>query len=331
MIDLLNESTLIKNLCSKDLFVYSLINEIENVLNDELNKKVEDINAKIVDDCVEAIEYLYSYLEQSNVATVCYRNVDSIIKSNHKQTRKLIVAAAIVTMLLSINVFIYFLQKNIDIASVKESLAGFIFNSSIIGEILEDENKETENETGTSLVSDSDESMGTMVTIVEESTVSVTETLEECIKGISIDFLDDFKTNYTNIEDIDFSAVRINVYFKNGESKNLSLDDCGLEFGEIQEDGKTPITVSYKDKTATFFVIIQTEDQKNPTTLNSIYGRFSETFDVNDMEVVAVYSDGTEQVVEKELCTIVTEYSNEYDAEIITVIYEECSFSFLSQ
>ena len=58
----LEKSFLTKNNMYDQLFFASLIGELEEIIEEELSKDVEEMNAELIDDCCIAIENLQNVL-----------------------------------------------------------------------------------------------------------------------------------------------------------------------------------------------------------------------------------------------------------------------------
>ena len=149
------------------------------------------------------------------------------------------------------------------------------------------------------------------------------------------------KTDYILGEELDLSGVQITALYSDGSKKQIPLDECKVSVPEkfSKAIGRYKVTVSYQGKSFSYDVAVYAE--KSSAILNSIYGTFPEGYDFkvesfddldfSDMTVIAVYSDGTETVIPLSECEITVE-TNFMDLEnkaLVTVTYEERSFSFV--
>ena len=79
------------------------------------------------------------------------------------------------------------------------------------------------------------------------------------------------------------------------------------------------------------YVNVRSEKDRNPVTLNSIYGNFNCGNNTHTMRVYAVYSDGTEKEIPKGEYTVNIVYSEDFEADVAIVEYGGCSFQFIPQ
>ncbi|MBE6800869.1 MAG: hypothetical protein E7529_06655, partial [Ruminococcaceae bacterium] len=88
------EQFLKKENINDDLFYSSLITELEEIIEEELSKEIEEINADLIDDCCVAIENLQNALtgEKSKVYEAIL-GVEKIIKQHNKKLRNIYVAS----------------------------------------------------------------------------------------------------------------------------------------------------------------------------------------------------------------------------------------------
>ncbi|MCH5169657.1 MAG: bacterial Ig-like domain-containing protein [Oscillospiraceae bacterium] len=149
------------------------------------------------------------------------------------------------------------------------------------------------------------------------------------------------KTDYILGEELDLSGVQITALYSDGSKKQIPLDECKISVSEkfSKSVGRYKVTVSYQGKSFSYDVAVYAE--KSSAILNSIYGTFPEGYDFkvesfddldfSDMTVIAVYSDGTETVIPLNECeiTVETNFMELEDKALVTVTYEERSFSFV--
>lgn len=149
------------------------------------------------------------------------------------------------------------------------------------------------------------------------------------------------KTEYKIGEELDLSGVQIFAVYSDGKEKQIDISECTVSVPNnfSKNAGKKTVTVNYQGKTFSYDVKVYAE--KTSVTLNSIYGTFPDGFsfktesfdnmDFSGITVTAVYSDGSEKNIPISECEITVE-KNFMDLEnkaIVTVAYEECSFSFI--
>lgn len=149
------------------------------------------------------------------------------------------------------------------------------------------------------------------------------------------------KTEYKIGEELDLSGVQIFAVYSDGKEKQIDISECTVSVPNnfSKNAGKKTVTVNYQGKTFSYDVKVYAE--KTSVILNSIYGTFPDGFnfktesfdnmDFSGITVTAVYSDGSEKNIPISECEITVE-KNFMDLEnkaIVTVAYEECSFSFV--
>lgn len=149
------------------------------------------------------------------------------------------------------------------------------------------------------------------------------------------------KTEYKIGEEFDLSGVQIFAVYSDGKEKQIDISECTVSVPNnfSKNAGKKTVTVNYQGKTFSYDVKVYAE--KTSVILNSIYGTFPDGFsfktesfdnmDFSGITVTAVYSDGSEKNIPISECEITVE-KNFMDLEnkaMVTVTYEECSFSFI--
>ena len=149
------------------------------------------------------------------------------------------------------------------------------------------------------------------------------------------------KTEYKIGEELDLSGVQIFAVYSDGKEKQIDISECTVSVPNnfSKNAGKKTVTVNYQGKTFSYDVKVYAE--KTSVILNSIYGTFPDGFsfktesfdnmDFSGITVTAVYSDGSEKNIPISECEITVE-KNFMDLEnkaMVTVAYEECSFSFI--
>ena len=135
--------------------------------------------------------------------------------------------------------------------------------------------------------------------------------------------------------------MQIFAVYSDGKEKQIDISECTVSVPNnfSKNAGKKTVTVNYQGKTFSYDVKVYAE--KTSVILNSIYGTFPDGFsfktesfdnmDFSGITVTAVYSDGSEKNIPISECEITVE-KNFMDLEnkaMVTVAYEECSFSFI--
>lgn len=330
------EQFLTKQNINDDLFYSSLIGELEEIIEEELSKDIEVMNAELVDDCCIAIENLQSAINgEKSEEYKAILGVERIIKQHNRKLRSVYgasVACAAVAVLCAIT-SVKLTNQSSQGSLKPNSFLDNIFN---IYEQTVTNPETTEKEQSTTITEDEPTTFDGF-----ETTYNVQATEQVIPPGITSPVPNIYKvvacpppgfvTEYTDVSQIDLSGFLLKVYYSDNTTKNVSIDECGVKIGTPDENGKTKITITYNQIYTSIYVNIRSEKEKNPLTLNSIYGTFDGGYNVDSMKVYAVYSDGTEKEISKGKYTIKREYSEDFEADVVIVEYGGCSFQFLPQ
>ena len=88
------EQFLTKQNINDDLFYSSLIAELEEIIEEELSKDIEEMNAELIDDCCVAIENLRNALNGEKTEKYkAFLGVERIIKQHNKKLRNVYAAS----------------------------------------------------------------------------------------------------------------------------------------------------------------------------------------------------------------------------------------------
>ncbi len=88
------EQFLTKQNINDDLFYSSLIAELEEIIEEELSKDIEEMNAELIDDCCLAIENLQNALNgEKPKEYLNFSGVEKIIKQHNRKLRSVYVAS----------------------------------------------------------------------------------------------------------------------------------------------------------------------------------------------------------------------------------------------
>ena len=336
------EQFLTKQNINDDLFYSSLIAELEEIIEEELSKDIEEMNAELIDDCCLAIENLQNALNGEKTEEYkAVKNVEKIINQYNKKLRSIYIGAAAcaaVAVLCAIT-SVKLTNQNSQ-GSLK--LNGFLNDVFNINEetltnpettVTEQTTQAVTNEATTFINNETtaEISQATEGHISEEVTQpSLTKPVPHIYKIVACP-PPGFRAEFSDVSKIDLSGFLVRVHYSDNTAKNVSIDECQVEIGKPDKNGKTKITITYKYFDTSIFVNIRSEAEKNPLTLNSIYGTFNGGYNVESMKVFAVYSDGTEKEISKGKYTVTREYSEDFEADIVIVEYSGCSFQFLPQ
>lgn len=174
-----------------------------------------------------------------------------------------------------------------------------------------------------------------------ESTSETPQTEKVEIIGISVETTADFKTEYTVGESFSDKGIKVFAEYSNGERKLVTAKGFTLRIPEpfASKAGYETVIISAAGFEETLEVRV-IDSIKTPK-LTSIYALFPEDFtfmakdidnvDLSEMQVFAVYSDGTEKELSKEEyeVTAQTEKTLFKQSSWVTVSYGGCSCSFM--
>lgn len=304
------------------LFYNSLIKELKDIIENELSKSYEEINAEIIDECCLALESVYSLLNGETVELKEITNINSIIKKyNLSRRKKLTVSVACAAATVLVIGMANFSVNNETVAE------GNIFKTALgrFEELIKNE-KPTEVTT--------EEFLETTTELVSEQTttfIEVKDVENNTVKNIYLISPPGTNYIYKNVSDINLSNTYVGVDYVTGESNVINISECKVTIGKPKEDGETKISVSYKGAETCVYVTVLSEEKLNPVTLTSIYGVFTDEYTINDMQIIAVYSDGSEVEIDKSECKIQKEFLSDTNECIITVSYGDCNFQFLTE
>ncbi len=333
------EQFLKKENINDDLFYSSLITELEEIIEEELSKDIEEMNAELIDDCCLAIENLQNALTGEKTEDYkVVKDVEKIINQHNRKLRSVYVGAvacaavAVLCAITSVKLTNQSSQGSLKL----NSFLNDIFN---ISEQTITNPEATETKQTTESTTDETTTVGKLTTnpqvtesqnTTETTEVTVTKPVPQTYKIVACP-PPDFRAEFSDVSKIDLSGFLVRVHYSDNTTKNVSIDECDVEIGNPDKNGRTKITITYNKMYTNIFVNIRSKEDKNPVTLNSIYGTFDGGYNVESMSVYAVYSDGTEKEIPKGKYTVTREYSEDFEAEVVIVEYSGCSFQFLPQ
>ena len=329
------EDFLSKQNINDDLFYSSLIAELEEIIEEELSKDIEEMNAELIDDCCAAIENLQNVLNGEETEKYqAFSGVERIIKQHNRKLRGIYassVACAAVAVLCAIT-SVKLTNQNAQGTLKPNSFLDDIFNIyEHTAKNPEATEKEQTTEATTIANNETTVPEQTEATEAEQTTnTEATKPIPQIYKIVACP-PPGFRAEFTAVEKIDLSGFLIRVHYSDNTAKNVSIDECDVKIGTPDKNGRTKITVTYKYFDTSIYVNIKAEKEKNPVTLNSIYGNFNGGYNVESMRVYAVYSDGTQKEISEGEYTVKREYSEDFEAQVVTVEYGGCSFQFLPQ
>ncbi len=336
------EKFLTKQNINDDLFYSSLIAELEEIIEEELSKDIDEINAELIDDCCVAIENIQNALNgKKSEEYKAFLGVERIIKQHNKRLRSVYaasVACAAVAVLCAVT-SVKLTNQNAQGSLKPNSFLDNIFNiyehsaTSIQTETTQKEKTTEAEKENTTFGNNEITTVAPQTTenqITEITPPGVTKPIPHIYKITAI-VPPGFKTEYTEVSQIKLNGVAVRVYYSDNTEKVVSVDECDVKIGKPDKKGRTKITITYKYFDTSIYVNVKAEKERNPVTLNSIYGTFDGGYNVESMIVYAVYSDGTEKEIPKGKYTVKKEYSEDFEAELVIVEYGGCSFQFLPE
>ncbi len=337
------EQFLTKQNINDDLFYSSLIAELEEIIEEELSKDVEEMNAELIDDCCVAIENIQNALNgEKSEEYKAFLGVERIIKQHNKKLRSVYVASvacAAVAVLCAVT-SVKLTNQNAQGTLKPNSFLDDIFNiyeHSVTNPEAETTEKEqttkTQEAEPTTFINNETTAVPqpTENQVTEDITPpSITKPIPDVCKLRAI-LPPGFRTEYTEVSQIDLSQVFVKVSYSDNNEKVVPISECDVEIGKPDKNGRTKITITYENMYTSIYVNVRSEREKNPVTLNSIYGNFSGGYNIDSMRVYAVYSNGTEKEIPEGVYTVSIVYSEEFDADVAIVEYGGCSFQFIPQ
>lgn len=327
------EQFLKKDNINDDSFYSSLIAELEEIIEEELSKDIEEMNAELIDDCCLAIENLQNALNgEKSEEYKAVKNVEKIINQHNRKLRSIYIGAAacaavaVLCAITSVKLTGQNAQGSLKLNSFLNDVFNINEHTAINPETTKVEETTVINEESTIAPTETTEGQVTELT----TSPSITAPVPDVCKITAI-LPPGFKTEYTKASQINLSHVKVKVSYSDSNEKVVSIDECDVEIGNPDENGRTKITITYDFMYTSIYVNIRSAEEKNPLTLNSIYGTFEGGYNVESMKVFAVYSDGTEKEIPKGKYTVTREYSEDFEADIVIVEYGGCSFQFLPE
>lgn len=338
------EQFLKKQNINDDLFYSSLIAELQEIIEEELSKDIEEMNAELIDDCCIAIENLQNVLTgEKSEEYKAVSGVERIINKHNRKLRSVYVASvacAAVAVLCAIT-SVKLTNQNTQGSLKLNSFLDDVFNV-YEHTVINPETEATEKEKTSEIPKDetttfASNEITTAVAQVTESqnaeettSPNITKPITHIYKVTAI-LPPGFRTEYTEVSQINMNQVFVKAYYSDDTEKVVSINECDVEIGKPDKNGRTKITITYNKMFTSIYVNIRSEEEKNPVTLNSIYGNFSGGYNVESMSVYAVYSDGTEKEIPEGKYRVTREYSEDFEADVVIVEYGGCSFQFLPQ
>lgn len=321
------------------------LREYLNFVIDEELSKDENADCDLIDECINALEELdfENSFEKPHLTVILseekfLKNIQKKSYLHKDRYKKLAVICASAAILIAAGSIKTDSGQTVAKVVTNKIAAVFHIESSI--------EKPTEENT--------DADLTVSETVTEKPTEEITEKPTEQEKEPTVKTVNPItlekvygvlskqaKTEYKIGEELDLSGVQIFAVYSDGKEKQIDISECTVSVPNnfSKNAGKKTVTVNYQGKTFSYDVKVYAE--KTSVILNSIYGTFPDGFsfktdsfdnmDFSGITVTAVYSDGSEKNIPISECEITVE-KNFMDLEnkaMVTVAYEECSFSFI--
>ena len=142
------------------------------------------------------------------------------------------------------------------------------------------------------------------------------------------------KTEYQEGEELDLNGMVVKAVYSDNREVEVDLKDVKVEGYNKDQVGTQTITVTYEGKTATFTVTVTEKAEEGKLESISVTApakteyQKGEELDLTGMVVTAVYSDGTEAVVDLNDVTIEGYNKDQVGPQTITVTYEGKTATF---
>lgn len=271
------------------------------LIDEEVLKENPDCD--FIDDCVNTLECI---LNDDYSTVIPFINRNNLSKGVHRRrVISILVAAAIL------------LSAGIGAVAVNYTI----------------EKKKAETVTTTTATTVSTTSEKTTASTSATTTTATSKTVTLKCENLRLMFNNTvFKDEYIIGEKLDLSGVSVYARYSDGTEKNVPISECKViaddAFGT--KERYEVIKISYNGFSESFKVrVLRDSDTK---VLNSIYAMFPDGFnfsasdinniDLNGMEVYAVYSDDSEEKLNKKDYDIKTEKMPDGKTAMITISYE---------
>ncbi len=300
----------------------SLMCEHLNSLIDEELKK-EDADFDFIDECANAINTIREDFEGTILPLISERkfmeNTGYAKKNNFVKIIAAACAAVVVVVALNTTV-----EKTTDVNLIRKT-------SDWVQSLFAKE-VTTENPT---------EKQTEKITSENAETETVSQMFVPEAKKIELEFSSSFKQEYKVGESLNLNGLTVLISYSDETIKTVSRSQYEIsvspDFGT--KAGYEKVTVKYGSLEESFTVrVINTE---NTSLLSSVYAIFPDTFtftskeldniNLKDMQVFAVFSDGTEkELSNSEYELIFEDFSDETEEKVmVTVKYKTTSCSFV--
>ena len=309
----------------------SLMCEYLNSLIDEELLK-EDADFDFIDECANAINAIREDFEGTVLPLISERTFmkNAGFAKKNSFVRVVVAACAVVVAVIALNTTV---EKTTDINMIK-SASNWV-QSLFTHEMTTEKPEETEAEKQT------EETTTEETTTEKDETETISQQAVPQAERIELEFSDSFKQEYKVGESLNLNGLTVAISYSDENLKKLPRSQYEISvspnFGT--KAGYETVTVRYGSLEESFTVrVINAE---NTSLLSSVYAIFPDTFtftssdltkiDLKDMQVFAVYSDGTEKELSDNEYEVTFENLSDKTEEkvMVTVIYKTTSCSFM--
>ena len=295
----------------------SLMCEYLNSLIDEELLK-EDADFDLIDECANAINAIREDFEGTVLPLISERKFmenAGFVKKN-SFIRIVATACAVVVAVIALNTTV---EKTTDVNIIKSA------SNWVQGLFTHEMTTKKSEETTTEKV---------------ETETTLHQPILQAEK-IELEFSDSFKQEYKVGESLNLNGLTVVISYSNDNLKKIPRSQYEISvspnFGT--KAGYETVTVRYGSLEESFTVRVL--NAENTSLLSSVYAIFPDTFtfttsdltniDLKDMQVFAVYSDGTEKELSDNEYEVTFENLSDKTEEkvMVTVIYKTTSCSFM--
>ena len=138
------------------------------------------------------------------------------------------------------------------------------------------------------------------------------------------------KTTYVQGQNLDLSGLEVMAVYEDGSRPKVEVTSDMVSGYNANQTGEQEITVTYQGKTASFKVTVHNnleniEITSNPSKTEYVKG---ENLDLDGLEVIATYEDGSKQTLEVTSDMVTGYNANKLGEQEITVTYQGKTASF---
>lgn len=232
-----------------NLYYEMLIAELESVMEAEISKNDDEINENIIDECCIAIEYLRSV--QSGKETASYNsqiNIGALIRSHHRRSRIIYVSSA-ACMAIAVLCAVFSLRNG---GMDEQRLLKPYGASENSYKEAETKGRETTTEPVTDMLTQPSENIS-IIEPVSTSEQIVTDIIEPPVTQpiphiyrLDVILAPGSSLTFEDISEINLNNAFVKVSYSDNYEEMVPIEECQVDIGEADENGKVKVTVTYK-------------------------------------------------------------------------------------